>query len=151
MKTIRQLIDLIAKYTDFDTSHYIASGIMLPLEGPGGYHYSTMTEEDIRNELDVNFGETLSVFKKGHIHIVHCCLPREFVTSEIEKYRDHRDPAMYKYWLPERVFNSILHDHPVDIDAMIEIALNRYLQSGYEWDDPTKYDAIMKQYLDREG
>lgn len=130
MKTVRQLISLIADYVDLDTSHYIASTIVLPLEGDGEYHFSAMNEDSVGNEIDIGLGVGLSTFKKGHIKTVHCSLPREFVTPEIEQYRDLRDPVMYKYWLPERVFNSILSQHPVDIDKMVEIAhmrkLNRF-------------------------
>lgn len=149
MNTVRSLINLIAEYTDFDTSHYIASSIVLPLEDESMYHFSTKTDADVKNEICISLGNTLSTFKHGHIHTVHCCLPREFVTSDLDKYRDHRDPTMYKFWLPERIFNSILHDHPIDIKRMMNIAETRYIQFGYEWDTREKYSATVDRLLGR--
>lgn len=145
MSTVRSLINRIADYIDFDTTHYIASSIVLPLEGNNEYHFSTKNDHDVRNEIYIALGDTLSKFKKGHIHIVHCTLPREFVTSDIEKYRDLRDPAMYKFWLPERIFNSILQGHPIDISKMISRACLHYMDCGYEWDSREIYDKKIRQ------
>lgn len=139
MTTIRALIDYIADYIDFDTSHYIATSVILPMKEDTEYHFSTKNDEDLRNEFNIGLGETLSRFKHGHIHIVHVCLPREFVTPELEKYRDIRDPSMYKFWLPERVFNSILQDHPVDADKARERAFHNYLTQGTRWDSDDVY------------
>lgn len=139
MKTIRSLMEYISDYIDFDTSHYISSSVTLPMKENKEYHFSTMNDWDMRTELYIGLGQTLSRFKKGHIHTVHVCLPREFVTPEIEKYRDDRDPAMYKFWLPERIFNSILHDHPVDADKARESAFHHYLEFGNHWDSDDVY------------
>lgn len=147
MKTIRQLIDLVAPYTDMDTSHYTFTTIWLPLKDGKQYHFSAKTDNDLRSELFIGLGNGLSTFKHGHLHIIHCSLPREFVTPEIEKYRDNRDPAMYKYHLPERIFNSIINEHPIDEELMVEQAINHYLQTAWEWDRRDRYDAIAKQYL----
>lgn len=122
MITVRKLIDMIREYIDLDYSHYIASSITLPLEGEGGYHYSSMWDDDIRNEIYIDLGEGLSTIKNGHIKTVHCTIPKEFITPEIEKYRDWRDPVMYKFWLPEREFNALIKQHPINVPKMIEIA-----------------------------
>lgn len=127
MATVRALLGLISDYVDFNTAHYIASSIILPLKGDGNYHFSTMTDSDIRNEIYIGLGKGLSTFENGSIKTVHATLPREFVTKEMEAYRDYRDPAMYKFHLPERVFNTILQEHPVDVDQMLEIALEQHM------------------------
>lgn len=80
------------------------------------------------------WGNDASTFKHGHIKTVYCCLPREAVTSTIEKYRDPKDPHMYKFYLPEREFNSILNQFDVNLERTVDAARTKYSQFGYEWD-----------------
>lgn len=131
--TVREILSKVEDCTDFNQSHYLASAIIIYLNGEP-MNYATTHDNDKRSELAIILGNDASTFKHGHIKTVYCCLPREAVTPDIEKYRDLKDPHMYKFYLPEREFNSILNQFDVDLEHTIEHAWNKYAQYGYEWD-----------------
>jgi len=144
--TIREILSKLSDCIDFDESHYICTSILLPFADGKERSFSSFYENDKRKEMYVVLGKKCSVFKHGHIKTVYCTLPKEAVTVEIEQYRDLEDDSMYKYRLPERMFNSILNQFPINLDKAIEIARWHYAQFGYEWDGEANWNEKMREW-----
>jgi len=133
--TIRNILSRLADCVDFDESHYICTSIILPFADGKERIFGVTNDDDKRREMYVILGKNCSTFKHGHIKTVYCTLPRDLATPDIEQYRDFEDPWMYKYRLPEHVFNSILNQLEIDLDATIKMARDHYAQFGYQWDN----------------
>jgi len=145
--TIRMILDRLTDCVNFNESDYICSSIPLLFVDGQERNFAALHDNDKRREMYVVLGKGLSTFKHGHIKTVYCILPREVVTPDIERYRDPIDPHMYKYRLPEREFNSILNQLPVDINGTVEMCRNCYAQSGYEWDGNDNWRRKLNEWF----
>ncbi len=145
--TIRTILSELSDCVDFDDSHYLCSSIALLFADGKKRDFAVSNDDDKRSEMDIGLGKGLSTFKHGHIKIVYCILPREAAMPEIEQYRDTRAPHMYKYHLPERVFNSILSRFPLDIESTIERCRYCYAESGYKWDGDANWRKKLHEWF----
>lgn len=145
--TIRTILSKLSDCIDFNESNYICSSIPLPFADGQERDFAALNDNDKRSEMYVVLGKGFSTFKHGHIKTVYCTLPREVSTPAIERYRDTQDPHMYKYRLPEREFNSILSQLPVDIDSTVEVCWDRYAQTGYEWDGDANWRRKVREWF----
>lgn len=145
--TIRTILSKLSDCVDFNENDYICSSIPLVFADGQERIFSALNDNGKRTDMAVVLGKGLSTFKHDHIKTVYCIIPREVVTPAIEWYRDTQDPRMYKYRLPEREFNSILTQLPVDIGSTIEMCRNRYAQTGYEWDGDANWRRKLSEWF----
>jgi len=145
--TIRNILSRLADCVDFDESHYICTSIILPFADGKERIFGVTNDDDKRREMYVVLGKNCSTFKHDHIKTVYCILPRDLATPDIEQYRDLEDPYMYKYRLPERVFNSILNQLEIDLDAAVRMACECYAQTGYEWDGRDNWRRKVREWF----
>lgn len=145
--TIRTILSKLSDCVDFNEANYVFVSVSLLFADGQKRDFAAFNDNDKRDEMDIVLGKGFSTFKHGHIKTVYCVLPREAATSEIEQYRDMQDPYMYKYRLPERVFNSILNQLVVDVDSTIEANRNRYAQTGYEWDGGANWRRKLQEWF----
>lgn len=145
--TIRTILSRLSDCIDYNESNYISISVPLVFADGQEWDFAAFNDNDKRNAMYVVFGKGLSTFKHGHIKTVYCILPRKVATSEIARYRNMKDPYMYKYWLPEREFNSILNYLLIDIDSTIEVCRNCYAQTGYEWDGNANWRRKIKEWF----
>jgi len=145
--TIQEILSKLSDCVDFNDSNYICSSVALSFADGKERNFSVFNDNDKRNEMYIALGKGYSTFKHGHIKTVYCILPREAAISEIEQYRDPQDPIMYKYRLPEGIFNSILNQFPIDIDSTVEKCRYHYAQYGYKWDDDINWKRKMQKWF----
>lgn len=145
--TIRTILSKLSDCVDFNEANYVFVSVPLLFADGQKRDFAAFNDNDKRDVMYVVLGKGYSTFKHGHIKTVYCVLPKEAATSEIEQYRNMQDPYMYKYRLPERVFNSILNQFLVDIDSTVEACRNHYAQTGYEWDGDANWRRKLQEWF----
>lgn len=145
--TIRTILSKLSDCVDFNEANYVFVSVPLLFADGQKRDFAVFNDNDKRDAMYVVLGKGYSTFKHGHIKTVYCVLPREAATSEIEQYRNMQDPYMYKYRLPERVFNSILNQFLVDIDSTVETCRNNYAQTGNEWDGDANWRRKLQEWF----
>lgn len=145
--TIRTILAAVSDSIDFDESHYTFSSFPIVIKGKRPFAPLRKGWEDNRDEITIILGQGKTTFKKGHMHNIYCVIPRECVRPELDKYRDTTDPHLFKYKLPEREFNSILNQLPIDLASTIERNRNIYSFNGFEWDGHERWKEKMKTWF----